>query len=56
MSKRTSDVETYIGEGDYVPCKFNFLQESQQIVAEKTTHIVCDKYTNAGNTQYAMAA
>jgi hypothetical protein len=56
MSKRTSDIETYIGEGDYVPCNFNFLQESQQIVLAKATHVVSEKDTNAGNIQYAMAA
>jgi|688.fasta_scaffold1300311_1 hypothetical protein len=56
MSKRSSDVETYIGEGDYVPCKFNFLQEYQKVVPEKQALIPCDHPPSAGNIQYAMAA
>lgn len=56
MSKRNSGVETYIGEGDYIPCKFLFLQESQHISAEKLAQLEPIIPANAGNTQYAMAA
>ena len=59
MNKRASDVDTYIGEGDYVPYNFNFLEEIDHLInMEKQAENICDKniYTNAGNTAYAMAA
>lgn len=56
MSKRMSNIETYIGEGDYVPCKFNFLSEMQNVLPVTPALIPCDKPSSAGNTQYAMAA
>lgn len=56
MNKRASNVESYIGEGDYVPYHFSFLESKEEVKGQKPASISCDIYANTGSTQFAEAA
>jgi len=54
MSKRASAVNEYIGEGNFFPINVNEYTES--VSADLLNFLVDAAASNAGNTQYAMAA
>ena len=61
LNKRSSNVESYIGDGIFMPCDFKSLHESVQISIISTTIVLDESFTEEynnypSNTHYNMAA